>query len=101
MYPSYPANAAVLSKRRPAIEFIDQANSPARPPVSVSRLAFCGLVFRLGGFQAGQEVAALNDATILLHAREKGLTVLTQNHHDVDRMSQVIPGANVLFHRPV
>ena len=38
-----------------------------------------GLVFRLGGFQPGQEVAALNDATTYLHALAHGYTVLTRN----------------------
>jgi predicted nucleic acid-binding protein len=43
-----------------------------------------GLVFRLGGFQPGLEVAALNDATIYLHALERGYTVLTRNIRDFD-----------------
>jgi predicted nucleic acid-binding protein len=58
-----------------------------------------GLVFRLGGFQPGQEVAALNDATIYLHALEHGYTVLTRNIRDFDFMNQIVPPGRVLFYR--
>ncbi len=58
-----------------------------------------GLVFRLGGFQLGQEVAALNDATIYLHALERGYSVLTRNIRDFDFMSQIMPSGRVLFYR--
>ncbi len=58
-----------------------------------------GLVFRLGGFQSGQEVAALNDATIFLHALERGYTVLTRNLRDFDLMGQIVPSGRVLFYR--
>jgi predicted nucleic acid-binding protein len=58
-----------------------------------------GLVFRLGGFQPGQEVAALNDATIYLHALERGYTVLTRNIRDFDFMNQIVPTGRVLFYR--
>jgi hypothetical protein len=58
-----------------------------------------GLVFRLGGFQPGQEVAALNDATIFLHGLERGYTVLTRNIRDFDFMSQIVPAGRALFYR--
>ena len=58
-----------------------------------------GLVFRLGGFQPGQEVAALNDATLYLHTLERGCTVLTSNIRDFDFMNQIVPSGRVLFHR--
>jgi len=58
-----------------------------------------GLVFRLGGFQPGQEVAALNDATIYLHALGRGYTVLTRNIRDFDFMNQIMPSGRVLFYR--
>jgi predicted nucleic acid-binding protein len=58
-----------------------------------------GLIFRLGGFQPGQEVAALNDATIYLHALERGYTVLTRNIRNFDFMSQIVPPGRVLFYR--
>lgn len=59
-----------------------------------------GLVFRLGGFQLGQEVAALNDATIYLHALDRGYTAVTRNICDFDFMNQIIPSGRVLFYRP-
>jgi predicted nucleic acid-binding protein len=97
-----PANAAVLQKLRSAIEFIDPSQiSEPTAGVSLEAGILCGLVFRLGGFQVGQEVAALNDATIFLHALERGLTVLTRNHHDFDRMNQIMPGGKVLFYKAV
>ena len=60
-----------------------------------------GLVFRLGGFQPGHEVAALNDATIYLHALERGYTVLTRNIRDFDFMNQIVPSGRVIFYRTI
>ncbi len=60
-----------------------------------------GLVFRLGGFQPGQEVAALNDATIYLYALEHGYTVLTRNIRDFDFMNQIVPAGRVLFYQAI
>ena len=60
-----------------------------------------GLVFRLGGFQPGQEVAAMNDATIYLHALERGYTVLTRNIRDFDFMNQIVPPGRVLLYRTI
>jgi predicted nucleic acid-binding protein len=60
-----------------------------------------GLVFRLGGRQPGREAAALNDATIYLHALEHGYTVLTRNIRDFDFMNQILPPGRVLFYRTV
>jgi predicted nucleic acid-binding protein len=57
-----------------------------------------GLVFRLGGFALGQELAALNDATLYLHAAVQGQVVLTRNIHDFDLMNQVLPDGQVLFY---
>ena len=57
-----------------------------------------GLVFRLGGSAPGKEVAALNDATIYLHACERGYVVLTRNIRDFDFMQQIMPAGRVLFY---
>jgi predicted nucleic acid-binding protein len=96
------ANAAVLEKLRSAIEFIDpRLLSEPTAGVNLEAGILCGLVFRLGGFQVGQELAALNDATIFLHALEQGQTVLTRNLNDFDRMNQIMPGGKVLFYNPV
>ena len=97
-----PASAAILQKLGSSIEFIDpdQLNEPTAG-VSLEAGILCGLVFRLGVFQSGQEVSALIDATIFLHALENGLTILTRNYRDFDRMNQIMPATKVLFYRPV
>lgn len=58
-----------------------------------------GLLFRLRGLQPGREVAALNDATIYLHALERGQVVLTRNIGDFDAMQQLVPAGRVIFYR--
>ena len=60
-----------------------------------------GPVFRLGGFQPGREVAAMNDATIYLHALEHGYTVLTRNIRDFDLMNQIVSPGRVLLYRTI
>ena len=57
-----------------------------------------GLVFRLCGLQPGQEVAALNDAVLYLHAMTNGQTVLTRNVRDFDAMQQILPDGRILFY---
>ena len=58
-----------------------------------------GLVYRLSGFQRGQETAALVDAVLYLQALEKGYVVLTGNLRDFDFMQQILPAGRVLFYR--
>jgi hypothetical protein len=60
-----------------------------------------GLVLRLGGFAAGQNLAALNDATLYLHAVAHGPEVLTRNVRDFDMMQQILPEGRVLFYQLV
>ena len=97
------AKAAVLGKLAGLLSTSSTRDQLSEPTAGVSLEAgiLCGLVFRLGGVQAGQEVAALNDATIFLHALERGLTVLTRNHNDFDRINQIMPGCKVLFYKAV
>lgn len=58
-----------------------------------------GLLHRLGGGAPGRELAALNDATLYLHALENGHAVLTGNIRDFDFLQQLMPGGRVLFYR--
>jgi predicted nucleic acid-binding protein len=60
-----------------------------------------GLVFRLGGFQPNQEVAALIDASLYMHALERGYTVLTRNIRDFDFINQIVPSGRMLFYRNI
>ena len=57
-----------------------------------------GLLFRLGNLAPGQEVKALNDATVFLHARAHGWTVVTHNQRDFDLLNQILPDGQVLFY---
>jgi predicted nucleic acid-binding protein len=56
------------------------------------------LLFRLCNLQPGQEITALNDAIVYLHAMANGQTVLTRNLRDFDVMNQVLPNGRVLFY---
>lgn len=60
-----------------------------------------GLLFRLGGLAPGRETAALVDATLFLHALERGFTVLTRNIRDFDFLLQIVPAGRVLLYRAV
>ncbi len=97
--PHVPQNRGVFESLATAIGLIEDRHV-SRPSEGASLEAgiLCGLVFRLGGFQRGQEVAALNDATIYTHALENGQTVLTRNRNDFDRMNQIMPAGRVLFY---
>jgi predicted nucleic acid-binding protein len=60
-----------------------------------------GLLFRLAPLQSGLEFAALNDATIYLHALERGYAVLTRNIRDFDYLNQIVPAGRVVFYRRI
>lgn len=60
-----------------------------------------GLLFRLGGLQLGQEVAAMNDATLYLHALANGQIALTRNVRDFDLINQILPDGQVLFYERI
>lgn len=98
--PTRPGNAGRIAEIEGTI-----ADIPPRgletPTAGVALEAgiLAGLVFRLGGFGAGQEVAALNDATIYLHALDRGHAVLTRNVRDFDAMNQIVPGGRMLLYR--
>jgi hypothetical protein len=48
--------------------------------------------------RAGQELAALNDATLYLHALSYGQVILTRNLRDFDLLNQILPDGHVLFY---
>jgi hypothetical protein len=92
-------NDQVLARLTKAIDLIEPRHV-GRPSVGASLQAgiVCGLIFRLGGFQAGQQVTALNAATICLHALEHGLTIPKQDRNDFDRMNRILLYGRVAFH---
>jgi len=97
-----PDTRAILAKLTRAIEGIPRHHlEDGSAGVLLEAGILSGLVFRLGGFQPGQEVAALNDATIYLHALERGYAVLTRNIRDFDLMNQILPEGRVVFYRTI
>ncbi len=70
------------------------------PGVLLEAGILSGLLFRLGGVQPGREMAALVDATLFLHALERGFTVLTRNIRDFDFLLRIVPAGRVLLYRP-
>ena len=100
--PHHPATAATLRALTQTIADIPLhrlATPSASEVIEAGILA--GLVFRLGGFAAGQELAALNDATLYLYAVAHGQEVLTRNVRDFDMMNQILPQGRVLFYELV
>lgn len=99
--PGHPQTAGVLRELRAVFADIPphRIEDDIRAGLLVEAGILAGLVYRLGGFQRGQEVAALNDATIFLHALEKGYTVLTRNIRDFDFLGQMMPAGRVLLYR--
>ncbi|WP_158047664.1 type II toxin-antitoxin system VapC family toxin [Skermanella pratensis] len=75
--------------------------STTSPRVMIEAGIVNGLMFRLGGSAPGQEVAALNDATLYLHALHRGYTVLTRNIRDFDFINQIVPAGRMLFYRRI
>jgi predicted nucleic acid-binding protein len=70
----------------------------ASADVTIEAGILAGLIFRLCHLQPGQEIAALNDAIVYLHAAANGLEVLTRNLRDFDVMNQILPGGQILFY---
>lgn len=99
--PGHPGTVAALRELTAVIADIPphRLESTSSPAVMMEAGILNGLVFRLGGFGPGQEVAALNDATLYLHALDRGYIVLTRNIRDFDYMNQIMPAGRVLFYR--
>ena len=99
--PDLPATGAILATLASVINDIRayRIDDSISAGVLLEAGILAGLVFRLGGFQPGQEIAALNDATIYLHALEKGYVVLTRNIRDFDLMQQIVPQGRVIYYR--
>ena len=66
--------------------------------VAIEAGILAGLIYRLGDFAVGQELAALNDATLYLHAAANGQAVLTRNVRDFDMINQILPVAQPMFY---
>jgi predicted nucleic acid-binding protein len=100
--PLHPGTAAVLQIVERAISAIPPHRlQTASESVVIEAGILAGLVFRLCNLQAGQEVAALNDAILYLHAMETGQAVLTRNRHGFDTMQQILPDGQMLLYDPI
>lgn len=99
--PSHPQTRAHLEKLAEAIGRVPphRVEPGASPQVMLAAGILAGLVFRLGGRAKGQEVKALNDAVLYLHALERGHAVLTRNIGDFDLMNQLVPSGRMLLYR--
>ncbi len=58
-----------------------------------------GLLFRLGGFQPGQETKCLNDAMLYVQAGRLGATLISRNLKEFDVLDQLVGGVRLLFYR--
>ena len=97
--PAHPATAASLRQLTGVVEDIPprKVEDNISAGVLLEAGILTGLVYRLGGFHAGQEVDALNDATIFLHALKRGYAVLTGSLRDFDLMQQIVLDGRVLL----
>lgn len=98
--PDHPNTSAVWRGLREAIDDIPAHRIEVPSPgVVLEAGILAGLLFRLGNLQPGCEVAALVDATLYLHALERGHAVLTRNIRDFDFLDQLVPSGRVVFYR--
>ena len=58
-----------------------------------------GMICRLQGYGADRRFRALADCAMFLQGQKLGLTVLTANIGDFDRLLQLVPSGRVLFYR--
>jgi predicted nucleic acid-binding protein len=81
------------------------ARMPEERIVAPSRAAWdiagrlAGTLARTQGMAKGAHVRLLQDAAILLAAEERGAVTITANIADFDLLTQLRPGARVLFYR--
>jgi predicted nucleic acid-binding protein len=100
--PRHPGTDAVLHKVAQAVGAIPPHRlEAASADIVIEAGILAGLVFRLCGIHAGQEVRALNDAIVYLHAMTNGLTLLTRNVREFDIMNQILPDAGILFYERI
>lgn len=59
-----------------------------------------GLVARLSGAEGVGRPTLLNDASLYLHALERGWIILTRNVRDFDYFDQLLPVGRVLLYQP-
>jgi hypothetical protein len=83
--PLNPATETVLKElARTVADIPPHRLATAATAAVIEAGILAGLLFRLRGLRAGQELAALNDATLYLHALSQGQIIVTRNLRDFD-----------------
>ena len=97
--PLNPATETVLNElARTVADIPPHRLASAGTAAVIEAGVLAGSLFRLGDLRAGQELAALNDATLYLHALSHGQIILTRNLRDFDVLNQILPDGQVLFY---
>lgn len=102
--PRHPGTAAVLQTIARAVAAIPSHRlETAAGRITIEAGILAGLISRLRDLPPGRppperQLAALNDATLYLHAMANGLTVLTRDIRDFDVMNQILPDGRILFY---
>jgi len=98
--PGHARTKATLASIQAVIEAIPphRLDSPSLE-ATVEAGILAGLCARLRGLPGGGPQTLLNDAALLLQARENGWRLLSRNIVDLDLLQQLAPGAAVLFYR--
>jgi hypothetical protein len=97
--PRNPATETVLKElARTVADIPPHRLATADSAAVIEAGILAGLLFRLDDLRAGQELAALNDATLYLHALSRGQVILTRDLRDFDLLNQILPDGQVLFY---
>ena len=100
--PKHGSTKAVLETLEATVEDIPQHRLHA-PDAAVWGQAgvLAGLLFRLGNLPKGEghERRFVNDALVLLQARQLGASVLTGNVRDYDILTQILPTGRIILYR--
>jgi hypothetical protein len=97
--PAHPGTKSVLLEIRGTIEDIPGHRLASPSPTAIGEAGMlAGLVARLSGADRTEGPALLNDASLYLHALERGWTILTRNIRDFDFLDQLLPAGRVLFY---
>jgi predicted nucleic acid-binding protein len=98
--PAHAGTKGVLREIRHTIEDMPahRLTSPSETAIGEAGM-LAGLVSRLLGVERSERPLLLNDASLYLHALERGWTVLTRNVRDFDCFDQLLPANRVLFYQ--
>ena len=97
--PAHASTKSVLSEIRLTIEDMPSHRLFAASATAMGEAGMlAGLVARLSGIDRGAGPSLLNDASLYLHALERGWILLTRNARDFDFFDQLLPADRVLFY---